>query len=439
MLKNKKKLNTVCAVLIIAVMIYLFQDVFKYNSNKYETEMADEVSVQETVDLDAFIVRDEQFIDGNASGTVVPLVSDGDRVARGDAVARVCAKEQDAADYAELEESIKIRDRYMQLNGQTELNAIDMEKLNENIDGAYTKLLMTVNSRSYTNLSAAVNELEDSLTSKQVLRDGTIDLSEKIAAIDKRIAELQAKHISANDVIAPLSGYYISNLDGKETTVRYDDIDNLTVSVVNNALKADGVEVTGKMGKIVASYKWYIVANIESKYSKIIKVGDSMKINIPEYGYKDVKVKVEKLSAEQDGKIAIALSCNVMDEAYANMRVESIKLVVKEYTGYKVKSSAIHTYIPEEDEVASQTDEAEDSTTATTTTTSATKEQGNISVVYIIRGSVMNARRVEVIYTDGDYSIVKNDSESARGIRPIQRYDEVIVKGRNLKNGRSIG
>ncbi|MBQ8574671.1 MAG: hypothetical protein IJ447_01325 [Clostridia bacterium] len=437
MLKNKKLVNTVCTVLIVAVMIYLFQDVFKSNSNKYETEMADEVTVQDVVELDAFIVRDEQYIDGNASGTVVPLVSDGDRVASGDAVARVCAKEQDAADYAELEETRKTRDRYVRLSEQTELNALDMEKLNEDIDSAYTDLLELVNSRDYDGLSDYITDLEESYASKQVLRDGTIDLTETIAALDKRIAELEAKNISANDVLAPLSGYYISNLDGQETTLRYDDIDSLSVALVDSALKHEPAAVSEKIGKIVASYKWYIVANIESKYSRIIEVGDTMKVNIPEYGYENVKVKVEKLSSEQDGRIAIALSCNVMDETYANMRIEDIELVIAEYTGYRVKTSAIHTYVPE-DETTTPTSAADGETTTTTTTTT-TVEKGEMNVVYILRGTVMNARKVEVIYTDGDYSIVSKDTKSEKGIKPIQRYDEVIVKGRNLKNGRSIG
>ena len=431
MSKNKKLMNTVCTVLIVAVMIYLFQDVFKSNSNKYETEMATEVTVQDVVDLDAFIVRDEQYIDGDASGTVVPLVADGHRVASGDAVARVCAKEQDAADYAELEETISTRERYIRLSEQTELNALDMEKLNKDIDDAYTDLLTLVSSRDYDGLSDYISELEESYASKQVLRDGTIDLTETITALDKRIAELEAKNISARDVPAPLSGYYISNLDGQENTFRYDDIESVSVAAVNSALKAKPVAITGKIGKIVASYKWYIIANIESKYSRIIEIGDTMKINIPEYGYKNVKVKVEKLSAEQDGKIAIALSCNVMDETYANMRVESIELVIAEHTGYRVKTSAIHTYKPEEETTLSDGE-----------TTSATETTGNsteITVVYILRGSVMNARRVEIIYTDGDYSIVSKETKSSGGIRPIQRYDEVIVKGRNLKNGRSIG
>ncbi len=432
MIKDRKWLNMICMVIIVAVMLYLFQDVFKTNMNKYETELADEVTVQDVVNLDAFIVRDEQYINGNSSGTLVPLVSDGDRVASGDAVARICKQEQDAADFAELEESKKIRDRYVRLNEQTELDALDMQKLNKDIDSAYTELLKAVSSRNYAGLDDRVDELEDSLASKQVLKDGTIDINAKIEALDKRIAELEAKNISTENVPAPRSGYFISNIDGHETTLNYSELSKLTVSDVECALKKTPADVESKMGKIVASYKWYIVANIESKYSRLLEEGDFLKVNLPEYGYENVTVVVEHISAVKDGKIAVALSCNAMNEAYANMRIENVELVVNEYTGYRIKTSAIHTYDPSEETTDGESDE-------TTTTTNTTAKPEKITVVYILRGNVMNARRVEVIYTDGDYSIVKNNSESSQGIRPIRRYDEVIVKGRDLRNGRSIG
>lgn len=431
MFKNKKLVNAVCIAAIVAVMVYLFQDVFKTNNSEYETEIVDEVTVQDTVNLSAFIVRDEQYIDGKADGTFVPLVADGDRVASGDSVVRICTKEQDAADFAELEESLEIRERYIQLSEQTELDALDMQKLNKDIDDAYTAFLKTINSRSYASLGDNVNRLEDSLASKQVLKDGTIDIDSKIEALDKRIAELEAKDISTENVAAPLSGYYISNIDGFEGAVDYDLLSEITVADVDKALNYTPKTVNGKIGKIVGSYKWYILANIESKYSKLLEEGDSLKVNIPEYGYKDVTVIVEHLSPEKDGMIAIALSCNVMNETYANMRVENIELVVDEYTGYKVKTSAIHTYDPAKETTTG-------SSTETTTTTQTSKPE-IMTVVYILRGTVMNARRVEVIYTDGDYSIVRSDSSSFQGIKPVQRYDEVIVKGRNLENGRSVG
>ena len=434
MIKDKKWVNAICIVIIATVMVYLFQDVFKTNMNSYETEVAEEVTVQDTVSLDAFIVRDEQYISGALKGTVVPLVADGDRVASGDAVARVFAKEEDAADYAELEESIRVRDRYIRLSDQTELDALDMQKLNAEIDDNYTDFLRTIAAGNYTAISDTVGGLEDLLASKQVLKDGTIDLEDKITALDNRIYELESKNISLQNVDAPISGYYIDNVDGYETAVSYANLDQISVSTVEAALKFTPKTVENTMGKIVASYKWYIIANVESKYSKLLEKGESLKINIPEYGYKDVKVIVEQMSEEKDGKIALALSCNVMNETYANMRIESIELVVNEYTGYKVKTSAIHTYDPAKETTTADADED-----VTDPTTETTQPPEKMTVVYILRGTVMNARRVEVIYTDGDYSIVRSDSKTYQGIRPISRYDEVIVKGRNLQNGRSIG
>ncbi len=429
MIKDKKWVNICCVVLLVAVMVYLFQDVFKTNSHKYETEIAEEVTVQETVKLQAFIVRDERYIEGKASGPVVSVVADGDRVASGDTVARVCTTEQDAADFAELEESRKQRDRYIQLRDQSELDALDMQKLNKEIDKAYTDFLEMAGSGDYRNLNDCVNELEDSLASKQVLMNGGINIDSKISTLDKRIATLEAKNISTKDVAAPLSGYYVSSVDGYESTVGYKDLSKLSVSMVNKALESEAKTVEGKMGKIVASYKWYIIANVDSKYSKLLDEGDTLKVNIPEYGFKDVPVVVEYMSAESGGKIAVGISCNVMNETYANIRIENIELVVGEHTGYRVKTSAINTYDP-----TKETTTGKDGDEAQTT-----QKPEIITVVYILRGNVMNARRVEIIYTDGEYSIVKNDTKSSQGIRPIQRYDEVIVKGRDLRNGRSIG
>lgn len=50
----------------------------------------------------------------------------------------------------------------------------------------------------------------------------------------------------------------------------------------------------------------------------------------------------------------------------------------------------------------------------------------------------MNARVIDIIYDAGDYVIVSEESKATSGYRPIKRYDEVIVKGRNLSDGKSI-
>lgn len=402
----------ICTVLVLATFVYLFHDAVRNNRDRYDTETADEVVEQEKLELKAFLVRDEEYINQKTTGTVVPLIKDGMRVASGDAVARVCASDEDAANVSALLEAKESLARYQEISEQTELNALDMEKLNKTIDASFTELVRTSNSGDFSELSRNIEELENKLASKQILKDGTIDLTAKFNELNSKIQTLESKSINTSDVLAPLSGYYISNLDGYENAMDYNKISDLTVSKAEKLFEKKPGDVSGQMGKIVGSYKWYLVTVMDSKYSLLMSEGEKMKINMPYYGFKNVEVVVEKISTTQNDKVAVAFSCNMMNETYANMRTEDIELVFKEYTGYKINSSAIRR---EKDEKGKEVD-----------------------VVYILRGDIMNARVIDIIYDAGDYVIVSEESKATSGYRPIKRYDEVIVKGRNLSDGKSI-
>lgn len=411
-MKNRTWINMICTVLVLATFVYLFHDAVRNNRDRYDTETADEVVEQEKLDLKAFLVRDEEYINQKSTGTVVPLIKDGMRVASGDAVARVCASDEDAANVSALLEAKESLARYQEISEQTELNALDMEKLNKTIDASITELVRTSNSGDFSELDQNIEELENKLASKQILKDGTIDLTAKFNELNSKIQTLETKSINTSDVLAPLSGYYISNLDGYENAMDYDKISDLTVAEAEKLFEKKPSDVSGQMGKIVGSYKWYLVTVMDSKYSLLMSEGDKMKINMPYYGFKNVEVVVEKISTTQNDKVAVAFSCNMMNETYANMRTEDIELVFKEYTGYKINSSAIRR---EKDEKGKEVD-----------------------IVYILRGDIMNARVIDIIYDAGDYVIVSEESEATSGYRPIKRYDEVIVKGRNLSDGKSI-
>lgn len=411
-MKNRTWINMICTVLVLATFVYLFHDAVRNNHDRYDTETADEVVEQEKLELKAFLVRDEEYINQKTTGTVVPLIKDGMRVASGDAVARVCASDEDAANVSALLEAKESLARYQEISEQTELNALDMEKLNKTIDASFTELVRTSNSGDFFELSRNIEELENKLASKQILKDGTIDLTAKFNELNSKIQTLESKSINTSDVLAPLSGYYISNLDGYENAMDYNKISDLTVSEAEKLFEKKPGDVSGQMGKIVGSYKWYLVTVMDSKYSLLMSEGEKMKINMPYYGFKNVDVVVEKISTTQNDKVAVAFSCNMMNETYANMRTEDIELVFKEYTGYKINSSAIRR---EKDEKGKEVD-----------------------VVYILRGDIMNARVIDIIYDAGDYVIVSEESKATSGYRPIKRYDEVIVKGRNLSDGKSI-
>ena len=420
---KKRRITTIiCVVLLLALMVYLFKDVFTSNYQPYKTQTADEIVQQDKITLESFVFRDEAYINDNASGTVIPLVSDGKRVSKDDPVALVCKSEEQAGDYAALQSAKAERERYIALSNQTELNTIDMQKLNSEIDNTYAGLVADGSTGDYSGLSDYITELEDELASKQILMDGSVDFSAQIADVDKRIAALEAKKISPSEVKAPMSGYFISTVDGYENTVSYADAEKMGVADVEKALKAKPVAVSGKMGKIVGSYKWYIASVIGEEYTRKIEEGMSMKINIPYCGLEKVPVVVERVSEVQNGKAAIVFSCTLMNETYANIRNADIELIFHEYTGFRIPATAVRS------------EKLEDGRT--------------VKLVYILRGDIMSARAVEIVYTpkDGDYLIVKADMDDVTRLDDgsviyyaIDRYDEVIVKGRKLENGKSIG
>lgn len=419
---KRKWMTVACAVLVIAVIVYLFHDVFSANYTGYVTQTADETVEQDTVNLSAFVVRDEKYISGKKSGTIVPVVSDGNRVAAGDPVALICGSAEEAASYAALNEARSERERFDALSNQTDVNGLNMEKLNSELEKCYAKLLETTGTLDYGTLSSDISALEDRLAEKQILSEGEVDFTDRINAIDKKIAELEKKNADPQSVEAPSSGYYISNTDGFENTVDYNNIADITVSQVDSILKSEPEKTDSDFGKIVSNYRWYLVSTVDSKYTKLISVGKTLRINIPYYGIEKVSVRVENISAENNGRVALVLSCNLMDENYANMRKIDAELILHEYTGYKVPASAVRS---------TKTDDGK-----------------SINVVYILRGDYMTASVIDIIYTpkDADYVVVATDTKSIpkskdgeRGFTAIKRYDEVIVKGRNLENGKSVG
>ena len=115
-MKNRTWINVICTVLVVAAFVYLFHDVLTMNKNSYDTETADEVTEQEKISLKAFLVRDEEYINQKTTGTVVPLIKDGMRVASGDAVARVCNSSEDAAAVSKLVETKESLARYQEIS-----------------------------------------------------------------------------------------------------------------------------------------------------------------------------------------------------------------------------------------------------------------------------------------------------------------------------------
>lgn len=393
-------------VLSIIVISYIVYNAFAYSySPIYTQRLTEETTIEETIDFKGFALRDEKIIDTSASGTVIPLAHDGKRVANGDDIAVVCQNDDQAAAYTKLESLKHELERYKNINDPDGTQELSADKLNTKISDAYDDIMDAVTTGAYDELPDALTAYADKCATKQILTDGSIDLSAKLTSLENEIAALTAQNINYSSVKAPKSGYYINTIDGYESALSYKDALSLTSQQIESALNAEPAAVSGNsLGKIVESYKWYIVGETENQNSSYFKNGAKITVNFPKEGVNHVTMLVEKADTQGD-KMTVVLSCSLMDETFANMRTEDMQIVTKSHTGYRVPSNVIRF------------------------------DEDNNTGIYVLRGKIITFIPVEIIYTEDDFAIISSSSSNGKSVR---LYDEVIIKGKDLEDGKVI-
>ena len=168
--------------------------------------------------------------------------------------------------------------------------------------------------------------------------------------------------------------------------------------------RSEPSEAASASGKLVSSYLWYLAGVVDTKHTKSFPVGKNIIVNFPDEGLENVSMKVESAEAV-NGKLKVILSSTLMNETLANMRIENVEIVEQSYSGYKIPSNAIRF------------------------------DKENHSGVYVLRGKIISFIEVEILYSQEEYVIV---SASRTGGRGLKLYDDVVIKGRDVYDGKVI-
>lgn len=405
--KKKESLSRIVSVILcVVVFAYMAYNAFAYSYSPVSTvALTEKQDFEETFEFKGFVVRDEKEIDNSKGGTVIPLVRDGKRVAKGDSIAVICRNDEEAAAYKRLENAAEELQRYQNLNNSDGMQDLSAEKLNSEISEAYGQVMDSVTSGDFDSLGEALEQFNAKSATKQILADGSIDVSQQMTELDKEIKALSAKKLSYSAVNAPDSGYYINTVDGYENTVKYDEVTSLTSKDIKEALKAKPSEKKqDSLGKLVGSYRWYIVGTLGKEHSTDFVAEGKVKVNFPDSGIKGVNMDVVSIRKEGDSLVAV-LSCDLMNETYANMRTETVQVVTKSGTGFRIPANAIRF------------------------------DKENKSGIYVLRGKIITFVYAEILYSDGKNAIVDSADSNGGG---IALYDEVITKGKDIKDGKVI-
>ncbi len=370
-----------------------------------ETQIALSETVYSTIDTKCFVVRDEHFIKNNVKGTTVSFAKNGERVASGDTVSIVFDSSDDAVSYLKINEIEKKIAHYEALSGQANFQTMNIDSLTNKIENELIDFLEARDNRQFDTAVVNAEVFRDSLTGKQIATGSSLDFSEQLAVLRNELSALQSANYSFTEVKSDTAGYYINASDGYETVVDYSNLDKLTTEDVKNAVEGKPQSASQDViGRIVDSFTWYIVCVVDTDKTINLSYDKPIYVNFPYQGIEKLPVTLHKIGDRESDETVLILSCDLMNESLADLRIEDIQIITDEFTGYKISNSAIRTV---------------------------DGEKG----VYVVRGNLLGFRKIHILYSTDNYSIVDNP-EGESGY--IKLYDTVVTKGVELSDNKLV-
>ena len=405
--KQKKNSRRIGALVIsILMIIYIASQAYKVVHKAVDTEVAYEYTVEDTIDTDVFVVRKEVFITNQKEGTIIAAVDDGSRIAKGQAVAYVFTDPEDANTYTKLTEVNAKIERYTRLAAQSDNYVFDIDDLDLNIDNSIIDLVSGIDSGDVIHLADYVEAVRDKVVTRQIATGENFDFESRLSSLKAQQETLSKATINYSTISTNLSGYYVNGTDGFEQLIDYDDIKNIKVETVKEALKADAAETPeDSIGKVITEFTWYLTCVVDSNSITDLKVGDTITIRLPYSSENSINAKVYAMNTGDENETVIVFSSSLMNSDISTLRKESAELVVSCYDGLKIPASAIRV-----------NDEG---------------EKG----VYVLSGKIAKFKKIDIIYSTDDYVLTTANAESSDYVR---LYDEIITNGKDLYDGKVI-
>ena len=433
--ENREKLagglKTLAAVVIgflLLAAVYVGYQAMQvlFPPNTYETALL--ATVEDTIDVEGVLLFDESYVSG--SGTLGYLAADGERVSAGTAVAEVYS---DAIQATLRQQLTQINDQIDLLQrSQNNTTSLQLESLRKNRSAALYDLMDSLDCGDYEDTDA---EKEDYILSQNrlwVITGEVAGFSDQITALTQQAASVQSQLGNPTQITAPQTGYFIRSSSTGRLNAGAEDILALDAAGLKAyAESSPEVALDGCAGKIVSGFTWRYAGVCTAKEAEKLLGKDgkplsgSVEIRFPGQVETPLKAKVSEVEIDSENGIArFVISCEIINGDVLRLNCADAQIIVGRTTGLRVPAAAVH-YLKEDGSEA--------------------EEQGEnyIPGVYVKYGNLARFCRIDPVddahplVTDGDYRIVL-PSGTANSVSEVRLYDEIIVSGQNLYDGKLL-
>lgn len=417
-----KVIKTVAVLAVsIVVVVYAYLQAMGGFNDEIETTVSYLVNLNDSIDADAYIFRDETVISKTSDGTVVTLVSEGDRVSKGQMIANVYSDSDDTS----LQDDVNRVQRRLDILNDSALDSefviSDLTELDDDIGEIFADIYSDAADGRLSEVIDNSSELLVKLNKRDLIVDSDFDYSGEQAALEQEKQELESRiRAISSPVYASSSGYFYGDVDGYEKQFDIKLVEGLTLENFDELASSkpdEGILMSGGV-KLVNDFVWYTVCRIDYDDLAGVKEGYAYVLSFPENADYEIKMTLDRIVKETNSADALVIfRANVLPDDFVYKRYQKAEIVLGGISGLSVPKKALRII-------------------------------DGVEGVYVLVGDVVRFRRIERIAEKDDYYIVKQkttaelfeENENIENpVRYLSLYDNIVISGKNLFDGKIVG
>lgn len=384
---------------LVAVVTLLGIEGYRYFHRSVSVSVAYTGQVTDSLSVTGWVVRQETPLP-DTSGTLLRQVQEGEKVHVGQTVAMAYASKSALEVVSQLEDT-ELKLQQLQFARSSFLDSDAALKVDSDISDSILRLHIATADGDYATATQEMSAMKTAVLKRSYSYESLEQIDQAIAQTRSDISTLQNQLSGATSVKTAVAGVYSGSTDGSEEALTPDFLTDVTPARLDALSTGSAVK---SAGKIITDNTWYFAANIPAQQARELQVGQEVTLRLSKGLQQDTPAYVQSISAEEDGQVAVVLSCTRYISQVTLLRHQQGEILLREYKGLRVPSAALRM-----------------------------DEDGSLQL-FCRLGAYVYSKPVDLVYRGDGFCLVRS-AQGAADERILRQGDLVISTAQALTDG----
>lgn len=384
---------------LVAVVTLLGIEGYRYFHRSVSVSVAYTGQVTDSLSVTGWVIRQETPLP-DTSGTLLRQVQEGEKVHAGQTVAMAYASKSALEVVSRLEDT-ELKLQQLQFARSSFLDSDAALKVDSDISDSILRLHIATADGDYATATQEMSAMKTAVLKRSYSYESLEQIDQAIAQTRSDISSLQNQLSGAASVKTAVAGVYSGSTDGSEEALTPDFLTDVTPARLDALSTGSAVK---SAGKIITDNTWYFAANIPTQQARELQVGQEVTLRLSKGLQQDTPAYVQSISAEEDGQVAVVLSCTRYISQVTLLRHQQGEILLREYKGLRVPSAALRM-----------------------------DEDGSLQL-FCRLGAYVYSKPVDLVYRGDGFCLVRS-AQGAADERILRQGDLVISTARALTDG----